>query len=113
MVRIDSTSFGEVVVDGKTYYSDVTVWWDGRTEFRDKTHIFSMEEFLKILEKRPDTIVVGTGQHGVVKVPDEVRQVAEEQKVDLFIENSPKAMKIFNSFITEGRKAVAVIHSTC
>jgi len=113
MVRIDSTSFGEVVVDGKTYYSDVTVWWDGIVEFRDKLHVFSMKEFTKIMVRKPESIVIGTGQHGVVKVPDEVEEAAEKNKVDLFIETSPKAVQIFNSFLTEGKKVVAVIHSTC
>ncbi len=113
MVRIDSTSFGEVVVDGKTYYSDVTVWWDGKVEFRNKLHVFSMKEFTKIMEKGPESIVLGTGQHGVVKVPDEVTEAAEEKKIDLFIDTSPKAVQIFNSFVTEGKRVVAVIHSTC
>ena len=113
MVRIDSTSFGDVIVDGKTYYSDVTVWWNGKVDFRDKMHVFGMKEFLRIVEKKPEAVVLGTGQHGVVQVPDEVMEAADKHKIDLFIETSPKAIKIFNSFITEGKKAVAVIHSTC
>ncbi len=55
MVKIDSTSFGEIVIDNKTYYSDMTVWWDGKTEYRDKSHVIDMSEFVKIMKRGPTT----------------------------------------------------------
>lgn len=113
MVKIDSTSFGEIVIDKKTYYSDITVWWDGKIEYRDKSHVFDMSEFVRIMERKPDTIVIGIGQTGILKLLPEVKQVAEDKKVKIFVEQSPKAIEIFNGFVCSGKKVVAVIHTTC
>lgn len=113
MVRIDSTSFGEIVIDGKTYYSDMIVWWDGKIEYRTKSHTVDMSEFLKLMQKEPEAVVIGTGQIGVVKILPEVNQTAEDKQVDLFIDQSKKAIQIFNGLVADGKKAVAVIHTTC
>ena len=59
MVVIDSAEFGELKIDGKIYYSDMIVWWTGEKEFRPKSKIFDMKEFRKMLEKKPEIIVVG------------------------------------------------------
>ncbi len=113
MVDIDSISFGEIVIDGKTYYSDMTVWWDGRLDFRKKSHVFDINEFTALLKRKPEVIVVGTGQQGILKIPPEVKRYAEQKKVKLFIDISPKAVDIFNAMVADNKKVVAVMHITC
>lgn len=113
MVSVDSVKFGEIVVDRKTYYSDLIVWWDGRVEMRSKSHEFGMEEFLHLLERNPEKIVVGTGTEGVLEILPEVSQVAEDRKIDIFSDTSSKAAEIFNMLVAKGKKAVAILHSTC
>ena len=113
MVRIDSTSFGEVSVDGKTYYSDMTVWWDGKVEYRTKSHEVGVEEMAMLLKRKPEAIVLGTGQHGVVKLLPKAEELAYQAGVEIFQETSPKAIEIFNGLVAQGKKAVAVIHTTC
>lgn len=113
MVRIDGTSFGEVVVDGKTYYSDMIVWWDGKVEYRGKSHRLDMSEFLNLLRRKPEAIVVGRGQSGTVKILPEVFQTADDKGIDIFHDNSPKAVKIFNGLVADKKRAVALIHTTC
>jgi hypothetical protein len=113
MVKINSTSFGEVKINGKTYYSDMTVWWDGKIEFREKSHVFDHNEFFRIARRKPEIIVIGTGQSGIVKVPDEVKQLAEEKKITIYEETSPKAIEIFNAFVSEKKRVVCVVHTTC
>ena len=113
MVRIDSVKFGEIIVEGKTYYSDVIVWWDGKIEYREKSHEFGMGEFLKLVERKPEIIVIGTGISGVCKVPEEVEQVAKDKGIEIFKELSPKAAEMFNAFVSDKKRVVAVLHSTC
>jgi hypothetical protein len=48
-----------------------------------------------------------------VKIPDEVIQLAQDKKVELYMETSPKAGEVFNAFAGDGKKAIAVIHTTC
>ena len=116
MVRIDATSFGELVVNGKTYYSDMIVWWDGKVEYREKSHQLDMSEFVKLLRKRPEAVVVGKGQSapkGTLKILPEVLQAAEDQGVEIFAETSSKAIEMFNAFVADKKKVIAVIHVTC
>ena len=110
MVHIDSTSFGEICIDGKTHYADVVVCWDGTIEHVPKDHIFGLDDFFSLARKKPDMIIIGIGQSGSVKIPEHVHAVAEEKNIPLYIEQSPKATEIFNAFLKDGKKAVALIH---
>jgi hypothetical protein len=113
MVNIDGVKFGELIVDGKIYYSDMIVWWDGDIEFRKKSHVFAMPEFKKVLRRKPNAIVIGTGIVGIVKVPDDVRKITKGKKIKLFIDVSSNAIDIFNGLVKTSKKAVAIIHTTC
>ena len=113
MVKIDSTKFGEITIDGKTYYSDVTVYWDGKIEYRTKEHVIDVDEFLKLLEKKVDILIVGTGHEGIVDVSKKVRDLALDRKVKIIELQSPYAIEVFNSYASQHKKVVAVIHTTC
>jgi len=113
MVNIDAVKFGELKIDGKIYYSDMIVWWDGKMEFRKKSHVFDMAEFKRVLRRKPKAIVIGTGIAGIVKVPEDVRKTSKRKKIKLFIDISGNAIDIFNGLAKTGKKAVAIIHTTC
>ena len=113
MVKITAVRFGEVEIDKKVYFSDMVVWWDGKIEYREKSHNFTISDFLELAEKKPDIIVIGTGMNGIVRILAEVKQAAEDKKIEIFTELSPKAAEMFNGFLADRKKAVAVIHSTC
>lgn len=113
MVSIDFVKFGEIMVDGNVYYSDMIVWWDGEKEFVPKDHILDMEIFCMLLRKKPDIVVVGTGQQGMVRISDEVRHVAKDKGIKIFEETSAKAADIFNAMIAASKNVVAYIHTTC
>ncbi len=112
MVLIDSVSYGEVKVDGKIYYSDVVVWWDGKVELVRKTHQFGINELLNMLRKKPEAVIVGIGVDRAVEILDEVPQEMEERGLLFFVESAPNALEVFNGLISEGKKAVAYIHCT-
>jgi hypothetical protein len=112
MVRIDSVKFGEIKIDGKDYYSDVVVWWDGKIELVRKTHQFGMSELLNLLKKNPSVVVLGTGIESCVEVLEEVQQEMENRGLLFFVENSANALEIFNAMVNEGKKAVAFMHVT-
>lgn len=113
MVEINSVKFGEIEIDKKIYYSDMIVWWDGKVEYRRKLHLFGMSEFLKLLERKPEMIVVGTGMNGICRVLEEVEQTAKDKGVKIFKDISPKAADMFNGFVADKKRVVAVLHSTC
>lgn len=112
MVNIDAVKFGEIRVDGRVYYSDMIVWWDGKTEYRRKSHMFDMEEFRNLLKRKPGALVIGTGLVDAVNVPDDVREAAKKKKIKLFIDLSTNAVDIFNGLVKTSKKPVAIIHTT-
>jgi hypothetical protein len=112
-MEINSVSFGEIEISGKKYYSDMLVWWDGRVDYREKSHVLTLDEFIEILKRGPKVLVVGTGMSGCVQVEDRARELAEQKGIGIYTEISPKAAEIFNGFVKRGKRAVAVIHTTC
>lgn len=113
MVKIDYVKFGELKVDGHVFYSDMIVWWDGEKEFVEKSHVLDFMIFSKLLRKKPDSIVVGTGQQGMVRISDDVKTICKEKGIRLFVDTSEKAVDVYNGLIATGKKAVAFIHTTC
>ncbi len=112
---IDSTRFGSITIDGKTYDSDVVVTWEGRvkearTEVR---HEIGESDFLKLLFERSDIVVIGTGQYGDMKVSEDVRKFAKDKKVRLVVKPTPEAINRFNIFVGNGKRVVAYMHVTC
>ena len=115
IVMIDSTAFGSITIDGKTYESDVAVTWEwkvkeARTEAR---HLVGKVDFLKLLFERPDMVVIGTGQSGEMKVSEEVRKFAKETKMRLLSQPTPEAVKTFNNLAGKGKHVTAYMHVTC
>jgi hypothetical protein len=115
MVLINSTEFGSITIDGRTYYNDVIVFWDGeikeaRTFIR---HLFGNNEFQELMRKGPEVIVVGTGDSGFLKVSDEVRKLCKQKNVELVEMISKRAIEKFNENLKRGKKVIGFIHTTC
>ena len=109
MVRIDSMDFGEVAIDGKTQYSDVVVWWDGQIDAIPKFYIFGIRKLIKLLDREPEVVVIGTGIEGSVRISRKVEDYSEMQGLKLFVEKSRDAIEIFNAFVADNKKAVIIL----
>jgi len=111
--NIDSTKFGEITINGKTYYSDMTIYWNGKLSYRSKEHIIELGELMKILRAGPEIIVLGTGHDSTIKITAETMAWANNKKVQIYKEITPKAAEIFNAFANDGKKVVGIFHVTC
>jgi hypothetical protein len=109
---IDSVSYGEIVIQGKTYYSDMVLWWNGENALLEKTHIIDTPLLEKILKKGPDSVVVGTGIKGTVKILPGVREKLEKRHVKLFVDKTGNAAEIYNGLVACGKRPAAVMHVT-
>ena len=112
MVRIDAVKFGEITIDGKTYYNDVAVWWDGRVAMAAKSHEFDIMRLENLARDRPEVIVVGTGLQGMLKVMPEVKQVCADEKLRLYSDPTEKAVDFFNGLVLQGKKVAGFFHVT-
>jgi hypothetical protein len=111
---IEDYGFGRVVVDGTAYTSDVIIYPDRVDDgwWRKEGHRLCMADLEEALASNPDVIVVGTGAHGVMAVPDDVRQQLSDKGIDLRTAKTAQACEIYNETAHQ-KRAVAALHLTC
>ena len=98
MSNIDSYQFGQIVVNGKRYNSDIIIFphriWDNW--LRKTGHQLSLADIAEVLAENPDVLIVGTGASGMVKVLPEVQQIARAQGIRLIAEPTNRACNTYN-----------------
>ena len=110
---IESFSFGQITIDGKTYYNDVVIypdhiqseWW------RKEGHNISAEDVDKLLTIKPDILMVGTG-YGGLKVPIETEDYIKSKGIELIVNETEKICKTFNE-LSKSNKVIAALHLSC
>ena len=111
---IDSYRFGEIVIEGRIYTQDVLIlphrveasWW------RSEGHKLQIDDISEVVSAKPEVLVVGTGDSGLMKVMPETASYLASQGIELIVETTDKACQTFNQ-ISASKKAVAALHLTC
>ena len=113
--KVEAYGFGEIVIDGRRYTSDVIIRPDGVLAgwWRKEGHKLHLEDLDKALEAEPEVLVIGTGYAGLMKVPGEVREALRERGLEVVVESTRKAWRTYNQLVDEGRRVVAAFHLTC
>ena len=114
-LKIDSYSFGNMVIEGITYTSDLKIirdrvvdsWW------RHSGHVVDIDDLRDILTARPEILVLGRGKPGLMRSTERLRERLAAENIKLYEESSAKAVKIFNKLWQEGRDVAAGFHLTC
>ncbi|MBU7022876.1 MAG: hypothetical protein HXS40_01820 [Theionarchaea archaeon] len=108
---IEHYSFGRIVIDGKEYTSDVLIvggkvhsWW------RKQGHRVAPEDLDVVVNASPETLVVGMGAYGAMKVPDKTEDYLRNKGIELIAEKTGDAVNTFDKLT--GKKAAA-FHLTC
>ncbi|MBS3795703.1 MAG: hypothetical protein KGY80_12435 [Candidatus Thorarchaeota archaeon] len=112
-MNIDDYKFGNIVIDGKRYSSDVIIhpdrveaeWW------RKEGHTLHLEDLTTVFESDSDTLIVGTGRYGRMSIPSNVRREIEDRGIRLIAEKTEQACETYNGL--EENKAMAALHLSC
>ncbi len=114
MNTIDSYQFGEIVISGKKYSSDVVIFLDRVRDnwWRKTGHELSLEDVAEVITENPEVLIVGTGASGLMKVLPEVEQVAQAQGIELIVATTDKACDTYNQ-LSQSQRLVAALHITC
>ncbi len=119
LIRVESTSFGKVIIDGRTY-GDVLIA-NNEVIPRNRgflrkvfgtSHKISEEGIKKLFEGDVEVIVIGTGQSGALSVDSQIREKINSADVELVEAKTPEAIELFNSLARE-KKVNALFHTTC
>ena len=118
-MRIESTTFGTITIDGKTYEHDVLVRLSGEVVKRKKrlskklhgtSHVHSEEEAKFLFEKGCDQVVIGSGQFGNVHLSPEAEAYFERKGCEVLLKPTPEAIHVFNR---SRAKRIGLFHVTC
>lgn len=111
---IDSYDFGEIVIDGKKYTSDVIIYPDRVKDewWRKDGHELSVDDLDDVLDQKPEVIVVGIGNPGMVRILPETEKAIKSKGIKLIAQPTREACQTYNS-ICSSQKAIALLHLTC
>ncbi len=118
-IRIDSTRFGSITINGEKYDHDVLIRCCGDVKKRKKklskqvsgtSHLLSREEAEHIYEDGMEILVIGTGQYGALRLSKEAEDFFRENSVTVILQKTPEAIDTFNK---RGEKTAGLFHVTC
>ena len=114
-VKIETSSFGLIVINGKQYTSDLIIYPDGRIAdswWRKSGHRLSIDDIGELVESAPEVIIVGTGVNGLMKPDTGLEKTLSKMGIELISLPNPEAIEIFNALSSEKRVG-ACFHLTC
>jgi hypothetical protein len=115
-MSVDAYAFGRITIDGQTYAKDVLVlpgrgvhspWW------RREGHNLAPEDLAEVLADPPSTLVIGTGYHGNMAVPEATLQVLRDHGVAPWVGPTGEAVAELNRLQEQASRIAAALHLTC
>ena len=113
-MKIDSYSFGSLVVNGKKFTSDVIIYPDrvDPSWWRKEGHRLQIADLTDALNAKPQILINGKGYYGRMAVPEETKDHIRSLGTDISIAATGKAVEMFNTM--QGKKTIiAALHLTC
>ncbi len=115
-MKIESYSFGEMVIDDRSYHDDLMIAGEEIKSgwYRERGHVLTPEDLSWVLEKDPDQLIVGAGSSGRMRITGEVEDVLNDRGIELKSGVTERAVEMFNEAREEGKGlTAAVFHLTC
>ena len=111
---IDSFEYGTIVIGGQEYDSDVIIFPDGRVEpwRHEEEHLLPAADLDKLIKAKPESVIIGSGTVGNLKVRPEAQQRLQEAGIEALIYKTHKAAETYME-LHQQRKVAAVFHITC
>ena len=117
--RVDEVRFGVAMVRGTEMAYDVYVRANGKVAKRKKkrarkrygtSHVLDADELRKVCRGDPQTVIIGNGFQGMVRLTDDAREYLETSGAEWHVLPTPGAADLYNR--TPGPKAL-FLHVTC
>ncbi|MDI4236788.1 MTH938/NDUFAF3 family protein [Bradyrhizobium sp. Arg237L] len=118
-MKIDSTTFGAITIEGTTYQYDVVVRLSGEVVKRKKklsknlygtSHVLSKDEAKFLFEKGCNQVVIGSGQMGNVHLSPQAEAYFERKGCEVLLRPTPEAIRMFNR---SHARRIGLFHVTC
>ena len=111
---IESYSFGRILIDGKSYTSDLIIYPDRvEDDWRRKSgHTLVPEDLERLLQDETGTLVVGTGNAGLMRVPTETLDHLQSAGLEVIVQRTGQACETYNRLAEQG-PVIAALHLSC
>ena len=112
---IESYAFGNIVIDGRSYTSDLIIYPDGKIVdgwWRQSGHLMTEADISGLIAAGPDVIVVGTGASGLLKPERGLDRKLAARGIEMVAAPCNQAMHHFNELSTS-KSVGACFHLTC
>ncbi|MBU4320031.1 MAG: MTH938/NDUFAF3 family protein [Thermodesulfovibrionales bacterium] len=102
-MHIDDYSFGRIVIDKITYTSDVIIYPDrvDSSWWRKEGHYLQPVDLEDIINAKPDILIIGTGNSGVMQVPKETLQFIKTRGIEVYVGMTDSAVELFSKMQSE------------
>ena len=79
-----------------------------------KGHLLDKSMVEEVLNYKVDIVVIGNGVEGALEVPNKVIDYLLKTGISkVIVEKIPKACKLYNSLLHDGKKVALLVHGTC
>ena len=120
-MKINSTKFGSIIIDGQVYSHDIYILPNGKIEKRNKEYSprieghrsLGLKEMEYLLFQKPDIIFIGMGQSGVLPLQEEAQQLLNISHCEVIKDLTPNLLIQFNQVFGKDKKICAIFHITC
>ena len=112
---IDSYAFGNIVIDGRLYTSDLIVYPDGKIVdgwWRQNGHLVTTDDIAALIASGPEVIVVGTGASGMLKPARGFAEILAGKGIRMVAAPCGQAINHFNA-LSQSKVTGACFHLTC
>jgi hypothetical protein len=118
-MKIESTTFGAITIDGTTYEHDVVIRLSGEVIKRKKklskklygtSHVLSKDEAKFLFERGCDQVVIGSGQMGNVHLSPEAEAYLARKGCKVLLKPTPEAIRMLNR---SRARRIGLFHVTC
>jgi hypothetical protein len=117
--NLSGTGFGWIEVEDERISYDILIRLDGEVLKRKKklskevygtSHTISLAEAEYIYEEGAESLLIGGGQFGRVRLSEEAASFFQERNIQVEICPTPQALKIWNE---KKGKRIGLFHITC
>ena len=112
---IENLSFGQIVINGVTYNTDILICPDERVTgswWRKEGHKLFLTDIQVLLEDGPEIIIAGTGMNGMMKPDTELIDYLKKKDIEFMALKNNNAVERYNNLL-HGNRLAACFHLTC
>jgi len=112
---IESYNFGNIVIDGRRYTSDLIIYPDGKIVdgwWRQSGHVMTKSDIESLIASKPEVVVVGTGASGQLKPERGIEKTLSKKGIKMIAAPSSQALNHFNE-LSPTKRVGACFHLTC